>query len=164
LTITGEVNLIPETAMKLLRHFFADEWMDEHHLPDTLRSWVQQQLRIDRSEVLVPMQPWQVNRGSRQLEIELLCDFGAERHLLILTEQSIALPLAQQLRSIGLTNREAEVLMSIAAGKTNQEIAEELSISLQTVKKHVANIFGKLNAHNRMDAVNKARQQVDRGD
>ncbi len=164
LTVTGAVNLMSETAMSLLRHFFMDEWMDEQHLPDTLSSWLQQQLRIGRSEVLVPMQPWQVNRGNRQLEIKLLCDFGAERHLLVLTERSIGLPLAQQLRSIGLTNREAEVLMSIAAGKTNQQIAEELSISLQTVKKHVANIFGKLNAQNRTDAVNKARQQFDRGD
>jgi DNA-binding NarL/FixJ family response regulator len=161
LTVRGEVNLMPETAMNLLRHFFVDEWMDEHHLPDTLSNWLQQQLRIGRSEVLVPMRPWQVKRGHRQLEIELLCDFGAERHLLVLTEQSIALPLAQQLRSIGLSNREAEVLMSIAAGKTNQQIAQELTISLQTVKKHVANIFGKLNAHNRTDAVNKAMQQVD---
>jgi DNA-binding CsgD family transcriptional regulator/GAF domain-containing protein len=161
LTVTGAVNLMPETEINLLRHFFADEWMDEQHLPDTLSNWLQQQLRIGRSEVLVPMHPWQVNRGSRQLEIELLCDFGAERHLLVLTEQSIALPLAQQLRRIGLTNREAEVLMSISAGKTNLQIAQELTISLQTVKKHVANIFGKLNAQNRTDAVNKAMQQVD---
>jgi DNA-binding CsgD family transcriptional regulator/GAF domain-containing protein len=161
LTVTGEVHLMPGTAINLLRHFFADEWMDEQHLPDTLRSWLQVQLRIGRLEVLVPMRPWQVTRGSRQLEIELLCDFGAERHLLVLTEQSIAFPLAQQLRSIGLSNREAEVLIFVSTGKTNLQIAEELTISLQTVKKHIANIFGKLNAHNRTDAVNKARQQFD---
>jgi DNA-binding CsgD family transcriptional regulator/GAF domain-containing protein len=161
LTVTGEVHLMPGTAINLLRHFFADEWMDEQHLPDTLSSWLQVQLRIGRLEVLVPMRPWQVKRGSRQLEIELLCDFGAERHLLVLTEQSIAFPLAQQLRSIGLSNREAEVLILVSTGKTNLQIAEELTISLQTVKKHIANIFGKLNAHNRTDAVNKARQQFD---
>jgi DNA-binding CsgD family transcriptional regulator/GAF domain-containing protein len=161
LTVTGEVHLMPGTAINLLRHFFADEWMDEQHLPDTLSSWLQVQLRIGRLEVLVPMRPWQVTRGSRQLEIELLCDFGAERHLLVLTEQSIAFPLAQQLRSIGLSNREAEVLIFVSTGKTNLQIAEELTISLQTVKKHIANIFGKLNAHNRTDAVNKARQQFD---
>jgi DNA-binding CsgD family transcriptional regulator len=161
LTVTGEVHLMPGTAINLLRHFFADEWMDEQHLPDTLSSWLQVQLRIGRLEVLVPMRPWQVTRGSRQLEIELLCDFGAERHLLVLTEQSIAFPLAQQLRSIGLSNREAEVLILVSTGKTNLQIAEELTISLQTVKKHIANIFGKLNAHNRTDAVNKARQQFD---
>ncbi|MGM0847225.1 MAG: response regulator [Bacillota bacterium] len=52
-----------------------------------------------------------------------------------------------------LTNREMEILLLIAEGKTNQEIADELFIALKTVKTHVSNILGKLNVSDRTQAV-----------
>lgn len=52
-----------------------------------------------------------------------------------------------------LTRREAEVLRLVAAGLSNQDIAAALVISLETVKTHVGNIFGKLGAGNRAQAV-----------
>ncbi|MCL6587922.1 MAG: response regulator transcription factor [Anoxybacillus sp.] len=52
-----------------------------------------------------------------------------------------------------LTSREMEVLLLIAQGKTNQEIAEELFISLKTVKVHVSNILAKLDVQDRTQAV-----------
>jgi len=57
-----------------------------------------------------------------------------------------------------LTNRELEVLALIAAGLTNREIADKLSISPQTVKKHGDNIYGKLNVRGRTEAAVKARE------
>jgi len=56
-----------------------------------------------------------------------------------------------------LTEREREVLTCIASGDTNAEIAEQLSISLKTVRNHVSNIFTKLQVVNRAQAVIKAR-------
>jgi len=56
-----------------------------------------------------------------------------------------------------LTEREIEVLHLIADGRTNREIGQQLSISLGTVKRHTANINGKLNVHNRTQAVSHAR-------
>jgi DNA-binding NarL/FixJ family response regulator len=53
----------------------------------------------------------------------------------------------------GLTQREAEVLREIAAGRSNREIAERLSISEATVKTHVNNIFSKANLRDRAQAV-----------
>lgn len=52
-----------------------------------------------------------------------------------------------------LTNRELEVLLLMTQGKTNQEISDELYISLKTVKVHVSNILSKLEVNDRTQAV-----------
>jgi ATP/maltotriose-dependent transcriptional regulator MalT len=57
-----------------------------------------------------------------------------------------------------LSQRELEVLGSIAAGLTNKEIAQRLFISLRTVKYHTTSIFNKLNVNNRAHAAAKARE------
>jgi LuxR family maltose regulon positive regulatory protein len=57
-----------------------------------------------------------------------------------------------------LTARELEVLRLLAAGASNNTIAETLVISLGTVKKHVNNLFGKLQVQNRTQAVVRARE------
>lgn len=59
----------------------------------------------------------------------------------------------------GLTSREVEVLRLIAAGKTNNEIAEKLVLSVRTVERHIANIYLKIEAHNRVEATNYALSQ-----
>lgn len=57
-----------------------------------------------------------------------------------------------------LTNREKEILLLIAEGKTNQEIADELFIALKTVKVHVSNILSKLEVQDRTQAAVYAHQ------
>jgi LuxR family maltose regulon positive regulatory protein len=57
-----------------------------------------------------------------------------------------------------LTSRELEVLGMLAAGTPNRVIAEELFVTLFTVKKHVSHILGKLGAANRTEAVARARE------
>jgi LuxR family transcriptional regulator, maltose regulon positive regulatory protein len=57
-----------------------------------------------------------------------------------------------------LTERELEVLRLIAAGKSNQRIASDLVVALDTVKKHVTHVLGKLGAANRTEAAARARQ------
>jgi LuxR family maltose regulon positive regulatory protein len=57
-----------------------------------------------------------------------------------------------------LTDRELEVLRLIATGKSNQRIAHDLVVALDTVKTHVTHILGKLGAANRTEAVARARQ------
>ena len=56
-----------------------------------------------------------------------------------------------------LTSRELEVLEMLAAGRSNQAIAGELVVTLNTVKKHVSHVLGKLGAANRTEAVARAR-------
>jgi LuxR family transcriptional regulator, maltose regulon positive regulatory protein len=57
-----------------------------------------------------------------------------------------------------LTSRELEVLEMVAAGQSNQAIARELVVTLDTVKKHVGHVLGKLGAANRTEAVARARE------
>ena len=57
-----------------------------------------------------------------------------------------------------LTDRELEVLRLIAAGRSNQRIAHNLVVALNTVKKHVTHVLGKLGAANRTEAAARARQ------
>ncbi|WP_113702772.1 response regulator [Nonomuraea lactucae] len=52
-----------------------------------------------------------------------------------------------------LTDREEEILATVARGRTNNEIAGELSISLSTVKSHIASLMAKLGARNRVEIV-----------
>jgi DNA-binding NarL/FixJ family response regulator len=60
---------------------------------------------------------------------------------------------------LDLTFREKEVLGILATGATDREIANQLSISLHTVKSHVRHILSKLHAANRRQAVKRAKQQ-----
>ena len=57
-----------------------------------------------------------------------------------------------------LTGRELEVLGMLAAGLPNKTIARDLVVSLDTVKKHVGHVLGKLGAANRTEAVARAQQ------
>jgi LuxR family maltose regulon positive regulatory protein len=66
-------------------------------------------------------------------------------------------PASQAL--VPLTRRELDILQLLAAGRSNQEIAAERVLTLNTVKKHVANILSKLGAANRTQAVMFARQR-----
>jgi LuxR family maltose regulon positive regulatory protein len=57
-----------------------------------------------------------------------------------------------------LSQRELEVLRLIVQGSTNKEIADELVLTVNTVKRHISNIFGKLHVSNRVQASVQARQ------
>jgi LuxR family maltose regulon positive regulatory protein len=57
-----------------------------------------------------------------------------------------------------LTERECEVLLLLAEGKANREIADQLVVTLDTVKKHLTHLFGKLGAVSRTQAVARARE------
>ena len=65
----------------------------------------------------------------------------------------VAIQLADHAADDALSAREIEVLALIAAGNSNKLIADQLSVSEQTVKGHVKNILSKLNASDRTHAV-----------
>ena len=60
--------------------------------------------------------------------------------------------------SLGVSDREFDVLELLAAGRSNKEIAAKLGVSLNTVKTHIARLFEKLDAARRTEAIQKARE------
>src|SRR5688572_24453997 len=64
----------------------------------------------------------------------------------------------EQIKKIGLTQREHDVLVKMADGLSNQEIAAQLFLSESTVKTHVSNILFKLDAKRRTQAVQAAKK------
>lgn len=62
------------------------------------------------------------------------------------------------LRQLGISKREHEVLGLIANGHSNQEIADKLFVSINTVKTHSSNLFLKLETSRRTQAIQKAKE------
>lgn len=63
----------------------------------------------------------------------------------------------EKIKELGISKREHEVLKLIARGHTNQEVAELLFVSPNTVKTHLANIFAKLDVNRRTQAIQRAK-------
>lgn len=86
---------------------------------------------------------------------ESLLSAAATRALIQRSVQGVAPPLSHRQSELlaRLTAREREVLLLVAAGRTNQEIAAELSISPHTAKTHVNRIMSKVDARDRAQLV-----------
>lgn len=64
----------------------------------------------------------------------------------------------KQIETIGLSKREYEVLVEMASGYSNKEIADRLFVSESTIKTHVSSVLLKLNAKRRTQAIQKAKE------
>jgi DNA-binding CsgD family transcriptional regulator len=67
-------------------------------------------------------------------------------------------PNVQAQQSLGVSEREFEVLLLLAQGKSNKQIANQLEVSPNTVKSHVASLFAKLAVARRTEAIHRARE------
>lgn len=62
------------------------------------------------------------------------------------------------LQRLDLTNREYEILKLLAKGHSNSSIADQLFLSISTIKTHVSNLFMKMNVKNRYQAITRAQE------
>lgn len=83
--------------------------------------------------------------------LQILCENIGESDRKIFLKSSSALiePISK---------RELQILRLVAAGLSNREIAEELFLAIGTIKKHINNIYGKLNVNKRTQAVARAQE------
>lgn len=82
----------------------------------------------------------------------------------VIVEKEVQVPQKEfrqneaELEKLGISPREMEVLNLMALGLSNQEIAERLFLSLNTIKTHSANLYVKLDVKRRTQAVEKAKR------
>lgn len=71
--------------------------------------------------------------------------------------ETLQQPADADVSKYGITPREMEVLQLMALGHSNREIANQLYVSLNTVKTHISNVLSKLNAERRTQAIRNAK-------
>ena len=111
---------------------------------------------LEEGDVIAALLPT-VRRIAPRFVDSLLDAFSREQ---IPGDRSLSLPATAQPSPLvePLTARELEILRLIAAGRSNPEIAELLYLSLNTVKWHVKNLYGKLGASSRVEAAALAQE------
>lgn len=139
----------PQTA-KLLSLAFRD-FHEGHLLPANVREWLQKPVRVDVKSgvdsIVIETHP-----GAPKLQLSYVGKLGSEEILLRLIEGELEHDNLVLKHKLQLTQRESEVLMWIARGKSNRDIAEILSLSPRTVNKHLEQIYAKLGVENRASA------------
>ena len=106
-------------------------------------------------------EPLTIVKGTWSLSITLVTT-RSEMIVLFRESEPVAasVPDEKCLKTLGVTKREAEVLLWIACGKTNGDIGVILGIAVRTVKKHLEHIFEKLGVENRTTAAARAMETL----
>ncbi len=130
-----------------------DEKQAMTHLCEAL-AWAEPEgfcrIFVDQGAALVPLLQRAAQMGFYpRYAVQLLSAIEKDTGSAHLVAQPLVEPLSE---------RELQVLQLVAAGKSNREIADELVIALGTVKRHVYNIFGKLNVRSRTECAARARE------
>lgn len=146
-----------EADLLLIRMTSGSSPADRRHRNNLLReavyySWgnrVLQPFYVDR-DILEPL--W------KDFSTAMADKLSEEESLFVRDAMRICSPAGQPGEQSILSSRELEVFAELAKGKTNPQIAEDLCISLSTVKTHVLNIYGKLGASSRVSAAEEGKR------
>jgi DNA-binding NarL/FixJ family response regulator len=149
---SGELLWATPQARRLLAERMAGV-PDHLILPLAVRAWVTKISTAGGTPAPIP-----VETGPRKLQISFLARTGPDQFMLRLTEEDPGSAQTALRDKLALTNREAEVLLWLARGKANKDIAEILGLSPRTVNKHLEQIYSKLGVENRASATAVATQ------
>jgi DNA-binding CsgD family transcriptional regulator len=145
----GSVRLANRLARKWLTTYFGHAAARARRLPEPLQRWTKLQARPGSVDVFAARKPLVVEGEESRLIVRLLPARGGS--LLLLEQQQTVLDPAS-LEALGLSRREAEVLVWVTRGKTDAAIGEILSLSPRTVAKHLEHIYERLGVENRSAA------------
>ena len=155
LDLRGRVKFCSENARQWLNAYL-ETARPQGQLPEVLRLWIRQKELPATNASSLPdeRQPFVVERNGRRLFIRLLNSDASGGQMLIMQEHAGL--SVRPLERLGLTTRQAEVLLWVAQGKTNPEIGQILGLSAGTVHKHTEHIFAKLGVETRTAAAARA--------
>lgn len=152
----GRVLWHTELARRWVSEYFEPSWRADH-LPEDVRRWTEHRLSLlsRDGDAPAPLDSLVIERAGKRLVVRMGPEGSEDRYLLLLEERT-TLFAAEHLVHLGLTRREEEILLLVARGKTNKEIAATLYVSPLTVRKHLENIYHKLGVKNRAEATARA--------
>jgi DNA-binding response OmpR family regulator len=148
----------PQTA-KLLGLAFVDFHGNGYMLPSDVQEWLQRRARRESASDLVALSS---STSAIKLQLSYVGQITPDEILLRLLEGEFENDNLVLKRKLQLTQRESEVLMWIARGKSNRDIAEILDLSPRTVNKHLEQIYAKLGVENRASAAALAVRMLGR--
>jgi DNA-binding NarL/FixJ family response regulator len=138
----------PQTA-KLLSLAFVDFHGEGYMLPSDAQEWLQRRARTESTSDPIALSS---STSAIKLRLSYVGQIAPDEILLRLLEGEFENDNLVLKRKLQLTQRESEVLMWIARGKSNRDIAEILNLSPRTVNKHLEQIYAKLGVENRASA------------
>jgi DNA-binding CsgD family transcriptional regulator len=160
LAANTEVQFMTSRANKLMQKYFPGSLPNT--LPEQLEKKLKHQLQESQaehtslsSEILL-----RVEQQRYELLVHLLQDLEQQYHFLLLEEITTNNFSVNTLELLGLTRREAEVLFWVARDKSNAAIAKTIGCCEGTVRKHLENIYKKLEVQTRTGAVMGALQRL----
>ena len=153
---SGRVLWCTPQAARLLAVAFKDFDSGAFSLPAAVRDWLARGARSAPAEA-VALEP---TASHLKLSLSHIGQIGPDEILLRLVEGAASDDQALLRQKLMLTLREAEVLLWIARGKSNRDIAEILKLSPRTVNKHLEQIYAKLGVENRTAAAALAMQAI----
>lgn len=137
----------------------AGGWLATYTDPEDLVGWIRaERQRLTTTDpharlaTLPQARSFQV--GERRLVLRVVTSVG-QTDLLLLDERAVE-DTSVSLRSLGLSTREADVLLGLTRGLTNEALARTLQVSPSTVKRHLERIYVKLGVQNRTEAAGRA--------
>lgn len=156
---SGYIQSIAPQSARWLETYYPKPTLTAH-LPDCLRSWVNQQITnlTQPSELANPSMTVRIQRNDRELTIRLVIKELGNQYILLLSEQSLS--LVDRLEILGLCQRETKILAAIIQGQDIKTIATQMGISPSTVRKYRENIRKKLGVNSIREAIVNALTQV----
>ncbi len=159
LTLDRQIEVISPLAEQFLDRYFS--YQRSNSLPSSLDRWLKQQILqcLSNEDMLFSAAPLSIEQ-SKQLLIYWILDRKKEQIFLLLEERALPAFSISALESLGLTQREAEVLFWVARDKSNGEIAKTLDCCEGTVRKHLEHLYKKLEVQTRLGAVMTALERL----
>jgi len=152
----GRLSWTTPQAAKLLASAFAGFVSETWRLPPDVQNWLRHRSGASPGAPDV----FDIASASRTLRLFYMGQIGPGEFLLRLTESAGRQEETVLRDKLALTQREAEVLLWTARGKSNRDIGEILTLSPRTVNKHLEQIFAKLGVENRTAASAIAMQTL----
>jgi DNA-binding CsgD family transcriptional regulator len=157
--LDGRIQSIAPQVISWLDTYFTKS-THSFQLPELLRSWINHQVSSFRNNpnIIETRLPLRIQKSDRELTIRLVIEQSGDTYMLLFQEQILS--LATSLEILGLTQREIDILLCMMQGNDNRSMATILDISISTVRKHLENIYLKLDVQSRTAAISLVLKQV----